>query len=507
MRFIRLFPLALAALLLLPFPSGPVRGGEPGLANPVVVHGPGGALLPASAFPGALPQFAEVYVGNRTSGEPRLAFDETGATYYGGFAPGSTFAETFADGGNRGNVSRTGDGGATWTNVTPQVLGRNWPLTDWPAGLNQYVGPSDPYLTWDPTTGRVFDLALTAGCLSMSWTSDHGATWNPRPLVCASPTTVEDHPTLAVGPATVLPTIGYPSVLYVCENALTHVSCAHSLDGGITWLWSGTAGLPCTSDIETLNTSTATGYGYGLTGPLWAARDGTTYLGYGRCGESWIAITRDNGAHFETSVVDASVGREDQTVHFPSAHDSIVTTDDAGNVYYFFLDRFHMPRLSVSRDQGRSWSAPLAVAAPGITAAKFPAITAGADGRVAFLYLGSTVPGGFDANATENATATWNAYVGVTLDALDASPVFATTTINAPADPILRGPCDGRCSVAQSWSFFDYFDLQLNPTTDKVWASIVDLCNGACSTARPGESYPASDRAAVGIEVGGTPLR
>jgi hypothetical protein len=249
--------------------------------------------------------------------------------------------------------------------------------------------------------------------------------------------------------------------------------------------------------------------------------DGTAYVPWGYCGVSYVTISRDNGATWQTSVVDATAGR---SAVWQEAMDSTIAIDRAGNVYYLWIGANGLPRLSISRDRGHSWSSPVSIAAPGVTDARFPAITAGAPGQIAFSYYGTNVPGGVNATAGDMANAAWNDWTGFSLDALAGKRVFASTTANPITDPVRRGPCVGRCpdqtdeckdpanqgtdECDKPWEpgsgVYDFLDAEVNPTTGQVWTSIVDVCNDACGQPDGTGADPAIPRGAVGVQIGGT---
>jgi hypothetical protein len=198
--------------------------------------------------------------------------------------------------------------------------------------------------------------------------------------------------------------------------------------------------------------------------------------------------------------------------------------DRDGNLYYLWLQGGGEEDgsggktlfLATSRDGGTTWSKPLDVGVPGLTAAKFPWIVAGDRGRIAFSYLGSKVRGGFDASRQDMRTARWDAYVGFSQNALDKRPVFATATANPSSDPLRRGPCSGRCEPdptdcvyscaigSPRIGMYDYLQLALDPTSGRVAMSLVDLCAEACATGRAPSEW--SFIGAVGVQVRGPSL-
>jgi hypothetical protein len=438
-----------------------------------VVHGQAGLILNATDYPGDLPVITQRYVASRGSGEPTIAVNSRGAALYPSIefdAAGGALART--------ELYLSKDDGVTWTEVTPSLASQDFP----PQSL-------DPYVYADPATDRLFSIDLYVGCSWLYWSDDDGATWSSNPVACGIP--VNDHQTLFSGPPTVLPAAPtYASVLYYCVNQVADAICAHSLDGGLTWS-PGTMVFPGAEPYGEAGYRVCGGlHGHGHA----SEADGIVYLPKGHCGEAWVGVSRDNGVTWSRVLVDASVGID--------GHEAIVATDSEGNAYYFFLDDDTYPHLSISRDQGASWSVPLNVSAPGVTAAKFPTIVAGDEGRIAFLYIGSTVEGGFDAEDAVMDEATWHAYVGFSLNALDAEPVFATTMANALEDPLKRGSCNGRCQ-----GMYDFMDITINPATGQVWAALVDLCNDACAGPDGTADDPITSRGAVGVQTGGTLLR
>ncbi len=100
---------------------------------------------------------------------------------------------------------------------------------------------------------------------------------------------------------------------------------------------------------------------------------------------------------------------------------------------------------------------------PGVQQVNFPTIAAGAAGRIAFTFPGTTSP-------VKNAFRPWNSYVVISVNALDPEPVFLSTTANSPSDPIHRGVCEGRCA-----KMFDFLDIVVSPAGE-AWATATDTC-------------------------------
>lgn len=485
-----------------------------------IVHRSEGRVLPVTAYGGALPVFRERYVGDYGAGEPTIAVSRDGTAIYPTIEfdvpPGAGALASSA-------VLRTRDNGTSWKEVTPSVAGA---VAAAPTSL-------DPYVYADPVTGRLFniDLNLASGGF-LSWSDDGGDSWTSNPACCGIP--VDDHQTLFSGPATTLqpnPALYPGRVLYFCINQVASATCTKSLDGGLTWIlptsvFRGAEPPSESNDCEVQPEDPAAATGCvcgGLHGHGHASEaTGTVFLPKGQCGRAELGRSTDNGVTWQTVVVDNTVGFD--------GHEAIVSTDRAGTVYYFFLDGQSLPRLSVSTDDGQSWSAPLNVTAPGVTRAKFPSIVAGEQGRIAFLYLGTTSPKGQELYDREECTppqgeqcpykwpaerdnATWNGYVGFSLDADAADPIFATVTAHPDADPLHRGDCAGRCQVAGG-GMYDFLDIDVQPVTGQVWVALVDNCNddgpaeGDAPCNAPGGTIESGRRAraVVGVQLGGTML-
>jgi hypothetical protein len=477
-----------------PTPPTPAETFAP-IATPVV-HGRDGKLLPLSAYPGELPVFAEKYMGDYGAGEPTVAISRDGTAIYPtiefDLPPGVGALATSA-------VLRTRDNGSTWKEVTPMIAGQ---VSAQPTSL-------DPYVYADPVTGRLFniDLNLANGGF-LSWSDDGAESWMHNPACCGIP--VDDHQTLFSGPATTLeanPALYPGRIVYFCINQVASATCTKSLDGGATWVLPTTVfqGVEVGDGGPGLDSVCGGLHGHGHA----SEATGTVFLPKGHCGVAMVGRSTDNGLTWQTIIVDNTVGFD--------GHEAIVSTDRAGNVYYFFLDELALPRLSVSTDDGQTWSEPMNVTAPGVTRAKFPSVVAGEDGHVAFLYLGTTSPAGQglydEGNETYADNATWNGYVGFSLNALDAEPVFATVTAHPDADPLHRGGCAGRCQV-EGGGMYDFLDIEVHPLTGQVWVALVDNCNdhgpgdGVASCSHPDGSIDSVRRAlgVVGVQLGGTLL-
>ena len=415
--------------------------------------------------------------------EPTLGVTSKGTIFFVGF--GGLQVST---------IVRSRDGGRTWepTNPVTPIEGDSTSF--------------DPYIHVDPDTDRLFnaDLSLVA-CSIISTSDDEGETFPATGQICQH----TDHQNLFTGPppADTPEPVGYPNVVYYCAidggaffNFGTFTACSRSLDGGRTFVRTGEP--PFTDDPR------RTGGHYGVQGHCGgnvahgtAGRDGTVYLPRGWCDRPYLGISRDQGVTWErVQVADLGMAVGSQL----EEHEASVAVDAENNVYYAWIASDRLPYMVVSRDGGATWSPPRMMAAPGVNEAWNVVLDVGDPGRVAFSYIGTAnSPGGpFCVRTTtdgcvteagepgpsaddyEAARTAWHAYMGVSLNALDAEPAFRSTTANDPARPLMRAtPCGPSRCEAQ----FDFLDIDV-AHDGSAWAAYVDTrCepepDGACPEA------------------------
>lgn len=323
---------------------------------------------------------------------------------------------------------------------------------------------NDPMVHVDEDTDRVFNLDMQGlFCNWLSYSDDDGESWTVNPVACGQPP-VLDHPTIFTGPPadpvdeTVLSKTGYPNVVYLCVNRIADSACARSLDGGQTF----GPFFPLAFSGSCIGASL---HHFGVTDDA-----GRVFLGQvNQCtGDPVVAVSTDDARTWRAPV---SVGSGPAF-----GHDVDVAVDDAGNVYAGWIDDDRRPRLAVSTDHGSSWSAPLDPAPDRLNTTSFLSLEAGAEGRLALSYYGTNATNPGASNAP------WGGLITVSTDALSGSPTFETTNVNASADPVARGACNGnnRCEPPQfGGSPGDFLDVQIDDK-GRPWTSMVDVCNGSC---------------------------
>jgi hypothetical protein len=465
-----------------------MRGAQPALgAGPAggraVVHRGGKLLSGVRAVP-----TAAQYTTENDAAEPTLAVSKNGTIFFVGIKGAGSV------------LLRSTDGGATFED----------------AGLTIQGAPNsatlDPFIYLDKTTDRLFNVDFVPPCSPVVHTDDLGETYEAG-TVCNH----TDHQNLFTGPPKSSEPIDYPNVVYYCsiDGGLlfafgTFTACSKSIDGGLTFVRTGT--VPFTDDPTQEGGSQGVkghcggAVGHGAVGP-----DGTVYLPRGWCGQPYVAVSEDEGVSWQkvqVSDIGMAVGPGQEE------HEMNAAVDADGNVYVTWIARNRLPHLSISRDKGKTWSKPMMVAPPGVNEAFYAGVDVGAPGRVAINYYGTTNgPGGpfcvktTGPDACETADggsgpaseayekATWNGYLTMSVNVLDAQPTFMSATVNDPADPLIRTTCGpNRCGQTH-----DFFDVVV-AADGTPYASYIDACS-----AEP-EDPCALGVGIVGRLVGGPPL-
>lgn len=442
--------------------------GTEGAGPRAIAHHAGAKVIPGNDR-GPSPRLFRV---GFNSGEPTIGVTNEGNLFFAALPSVAS------------KVVRSTDDGKTWEDVNPRL----------PSGQETHRISLDPYVHVDDTEGadRIFTIDLTVACSYMSFSDDEGENWITNPLACGRP--VNDHQTLFTGPPKSSITVNYPSMVYYCWNDVASSACSKSLDGGLTFT---PTGFPAYRGLGEDNELCGGIHGHGH-----VDYEGNVYLPRDYCSQPWLAISRDEGLTWET----VQVAKNGMPVNcgFTSCTDPSVAVDQKGNIYYLYMARNHLPYLAISRDDGKTWSKPMMVAPPGVNDVNIPTMDVSAPGKLAFAYYGSNNSPfqrcGQDCENKDYAKTTWSGYMAVTANALDKDPVFYTTTVNDPKDPMKRVRCGpGRCDT----SVYDFIDIKIS-SNGRVWASFVDACVLAC-TAKDGVVDDGKD-GVVGHLVGGPGL-
>jgi hypothetical protein len=172
-----------------------------------------------------------------------------------------------------------------------------------------------------------------------------------------------------------------------------------------------------------------------------------------------------------------------------------VAVGAGGTVYFGYRDvRDGKPKVSISGDQGATWSSPVNVAGTAnINNIEFASLVAGDDNRAAFSFLGTSTPGDDQA---ANFPGTWYLYVAFTYDGGKT-----WTLVNAtPNDPVQRGCIWMQGGSNQCRNMLDFNDATVTKS-GRVIVAFTDGCSGPCD--QPGGAANYSTIAAVARQQAG----
>ncbi|HEU0130098.1 MAG TPA: sialidase family protein [Mycobacteriales bacterium] len=415
--------------------------------------------------------------------------------FYPGGAPARTTGtpprvETFRTGFRNAGEPNIGiaKDGTIWSDVQAQVArstdgGRHWSRLS----LDGHATTLDPYLYVDNATSRVYKSDLAGTCQLLSWSDDRGETWTHAPAACNQ----SDHQTIAAGPATTVPAVGYPNVVYNCSQTMGYngysfaTGCARSNDGGLTWAPTGTFAFNDPSPYgvgEGSGDAGVPGHCNGDNGPIWVGGDGALYVPRGWCGQPWLAVSRDEGVTWTRTQVAKNGMNTSVSGGFglvapgsgQSDHEAAVAADAKGNVFYLWMAKDRLPYLAVSRDGGQTFGAPLRVAPPGLREAWGPSLDLDSRGRLAIAYMGSTNSPRAPWTGSY-ADTTFTGYLGLVQRPLDRKPLIWSGPVTRGDDAaFVHGTCGpGRCDDG----VLDFIDVALAPD-GSVWGAFVDSALG-----------------------------
>ncbi|CAN5364365.1 hypothetical protein BH24PSE2_BH24PSE2_04100 [soil metagenome] len=321
----------------------------------------------------------------------------------------------------------------------------------------------DPIGFVDPIMGRMFSdqLAVKSSLLGLSdnegdtWIQSQGSPFNPG----------VDHQTLGGGvlappldtPPLVYSANGRNHGVYYASQDVALAQAGLSLDGGQTF----GAALPMwtLADCSGL-------HGHVKVDPA----NGAAYVPNKSCnGDQGVAYSDDNGLTWEIRRVPGTgAGEWDPSVS--------ISSEFGGNghgVVYMGMDSGGRPLVSVSEDEGATWSTPVDVSNGVIKTTSFATMIAGDPDRAAFGFLGTTTPGSL---GVHQSPAVWDLYIAMTFD---RGQTWSLTNVT-DGDPVQRGViCDQGTTCPSNRNLLDFNDIQMDKRGRPV-AYFADGCVGDC---------------------------
>jgi hypothetical protein len=223
-----------------------------------------------------------------------------------------------------------------------------------------------------------------------------------------------------------------------------------------------------------------------LNGAPAVAPDGTVYVPMARCDGLRIGVSKDAGKTWTTHDIKdvgmLGIRPTSPLDDTPYTGNPGVDVDAAGNAFVAFPGKDGKMYLARSTDGGATWSAPIRASPPQVGTTAYSAIVAGADGRIALAYLGTTA----DATKWKGPSAQyappdtkWSLYITTAADARADDPLFVTLQATPDDDPVQVGCIWLSGGVNDCRNLGDFFDI-----TQRDGRAFVVLSDGCrkCST-------------------------
>ncbi len=355
----------------------------------------------------------------------------------------------------------------------------------------------DTILVTDPQTHRTFVSYLALACSIMAFTDDGGETWD-QSSGCGAGAAV-DHQTVGVTRlhAPLTGAAGYDGAVYYCAQDAFNGQCAVSVDGGVTF----GPGVPVANTPANAVGDPLGGSCSALHGHLRGGPDGTAYLPLKGCGgvptlnnltnseffggRPSLSVSEDNGVTWTVRLGPAGT-------HNPDESDPSVAVGPQGTLYFGWQDGTNptdavggnetSARIATSKDGGTTWSTPVDVSTPlGLHNVQFPEVIVGDDNRAAFAFIGTPGVGNDQDDAFRG---DWRLYVATTYDAgttwttVDATP---TNLVNRGCVHMLGlAPGTQRTDSCSFRNMLDFNDITVDQD-GRVLVAYTDACGEDCS--------------------------
>jgi hypothetical protein len=373
-------------------------------------------------------------------------------------------------------VMRSSDSGSTWSVTVPLRAdgtshSRVQPST--------YMEPGTERILFSSSRSSFSPIKIQTG-LDMSISDDGGETWAASTVTNFKGI---DWVKYAAGQPKSSTLNGFPKILYmsgptpISTNAVVVAPKIHqvlkSLDGGATWVEAGGFDI-------TLGGSKCGVNEYILFGSSTVTPDGTLIIGGRHCTKVGVAMSKDEGKTWTVKDIGSTTLIKGSTTIGIAANPNYVlaqpiTSDAEGNLYALYADARNLLRLTVSRDQGNTWSAPVVVSAPKITQVHLTSLAIKAPGQVAIAYYGSQDTGSVVVNH--------NVYVAESSDVFAANPVFQSQMVNRSDTPMFAKGFDSNyIGMFFGGDLAELTQIQYAPNGDLFVSFVQDMCPGGTTT-------------------------
>jgi hypothetical protein len=381
------------------------------------------------------------------STEPTLAITRDGTIFY---------SPAFTNDGVGLIVSH--DDGVTWDMQIPRF----------PDGEDHsrvqsfmYMDPETERLFYHSSKTQIFPPKFEDG-FNMTWSEDKGETWNYTDIESNG----FDWAKVYAGNPVTSETDGYPNVLYM--SSPTPISTPawltwpksqevlKSIDGGQSWELTGSISLSVGEYNCPISEWVIMGNGV-------VAPNGDVFIGFRRCNQFSVAKSVNEGADW--TVIDVPGGELIDyyfitQVGLSNANYVIgepVAMDEEGNLYVLWPDLDDLPRMSVSRDGGETWSEPVVVSAPDVKRIQYASIEVNEPGQVGVAYYGTTSGYGIG----------YDGFMAMTENAFAEQPIFTGSTANELEEPLYPyGFNPGYLAMFFGGDLNEIIQVQFSPSGD-----------------------------------------
>ncbi len=354
----------------------------------------------------------------------------------------------------------------------------------------------DPILWTDQKTGRTFASNSTAGAnAAYAYSDNDGDSWTP--IGVGPPDGGADHETIGTGPFPAsLALLSTPlnhgeNTLYCSQDIVGPAMCQRSLDLGMTW----GPGVPA-----------YTGQGpegcHGLHGHVHIAADGTAWLPVSQCnGRQGGTLSTDAGTTWSEFAVPGSVSQA-------NGADPSIALDADSTAYYCYVNNEPVPpgrppeghvHVAISKDGGKTWIRDVDVGAShGIVNAAEVEAVGGSSGRAACGFLGTNVPGDYQALSFPGV---WYVFIATTYDGGQT-----WTTVNATPN----GPVQSHTGIwqqggsEQDRNLLDFNEITIDARGRVLYGYSDGCVSPGCIAGTAPNDFTAWMR--VARQIGGKPL-